>query len=75
MNMAKGDRGGKVTAGGTYEAQLECIKKYDSKKKKIMLRLNEAAKIKLDRYADRHAISLNELILQALEEKTGLHLH
>lgn len=74
-NMATGDKGAKLTASGAYKSRAEASIRYNQKKKRIMVRMNEEAGKKLDQYAADHNVSLNELILQALEEKTGLHLH
>lgn len=73
--MAKGDKGAKLTEGGVYQSRAEASIRYNQKKKRIMVRMNEEAGKKLDQYAADHNISLNELILQSLEEKTGLDLH
>lgn len=73
--MAKGDKGAKLTEGGAYQSRADASIRYNQKKKRIMVRMNEEAGKKLDQYAADHNVSLNELILQALEERTGLDLH
>ena len=73
--MATGDKGAKLTDSGTYKSRAAASIRYNQKKKRIMVRMNEEAGKKLDQYAADHNVSLNELILQALEERTGLDLH
>lgn len=73
--MAKGDKGAKLTEGGAYQSRADASIRYNQKKKRIMVRMNEEAGKRLDQYAADHNVSLNELILQALEERTGLDLH
>ena len=73
--MAKGDKLAKLTEGGTYQSRADASNRYNQKKKRIMVRMNEEAGKRLDQYAADHNVSLNELILQALEERTGLDLH
>lgn len=75
MCMSIGDKGAKLTDSGAYKSRAEASIRYNQKKKRIMVRMNEEAGKKIDEYAAKHNISLNELILQALEERTGLDLH
>lgn len=72
--MAKGDKGAKLTEGGAYQSRADASIRYNQKKKRIMVRMNEEAGKRLDQYAADHNVSLNELILQSLEEKTGMDL-
>lgn len=74
-NMSIGDKGAKLTEGGAYKSRADASIRYNQKKKRIMVRMNEEAGKRLDQYAADHKISLNELILQALEAKTGIDLH
>ena len=73
--MSIGDKGAKLTERGADKSRAEASIRYNQKKKRIMVRMNEEAGKKIDEYAADHNVSLNELILQALEEKTGLDLH
>lgn len=75
MCMSKGDKGAKLTDSGAYKSRAEASIRYNQKKKRIMVRMNEEAGNRLDQYAADHNVSLNELILQSLEEKTGMDLH
>lgn len=75
MCMSIGDKGAKLTDSGAYKSRAEASIRYNQKKKRIMVRMNEEAGKKLDQYAADHNVSLNELILQSLEEKTGMDLH
>ena len=75
MCMSIGDKGAKLTERGADKSRAEASIRDNQKKKRIMVRMNEEAGKKIDEYAADHNVSLNELILQALEEKTGLDLH
>lgn len=72
--MSKGERGAELTENGVYQSKARASLKYNKTKKKIMVRMDEQAKEQLDKYAADHRMSLNELVLKALEEKTGLDL-
>lgn len=73
--MSIGDKGAKLTESGAYKSRAEASIRYNQKKKRILVRMNEDAGEKIVQYAADHKLSLNELILQSLEEKTGLDLH
>ena len=73
--MSIGDKGAKLTESGAYKSRAEASVRYNQKKKRILVRMDEDAGEKVVQYAANHKLSLNELILQALEEKTGMDLH
>ena len=58
-----------------FQNHIEAQQRYEEKMKQITVRVSASGKEQLDEYARAHAISVNELILSLLEEKTGIHLH
>ena len=74
-NDAKGSRGAKLSPSGVYMSNIKAQQDYEKKMKQITVRVSASGKEQLDEYAKAHSISINELILSLLEEKTGIHLH
>lgn len=74
-NTAKGSRGAQLAPNGEYMSNIKARQEYEKKIKQVKVRVSASGKEQLDEYAKAHNISVNELILSLLEEKTGIYLH
>ena len=71
----KGSRGAKLTKSGIYKSRVTASQNYEKKIKQITVRISAESKDKLDAYISnsKEYGSVNSMILDLLEKKTGIN--